>query len=95
MDGPTVKANAGRWYGDTHEPRRNRLHDMRSDNDKDKTSGRTFSGCDKASVLPDLPDLGNLIIWWWGPQGSLEPLLHASQLMRSSLTVKIKGPGWG
>lgn len=37
----------------------------------------------------------NFIIWWYGTQDSLEQILHGSELMCFTLTVKIKGPGWG
>lgn len=39
--------------------------------------------------------LWNFIIWWYGTRGSLEQLLHGSEIMCSSLTVEIEGPGWG
>lgn len=90
-----VKANAERWYGDAHKPRRNRLHNMSCDNDKAKPLKEPSMDLTRPHPARPVRLLWNFIIWWYGTRGSPKQLLHGSALMCSSLTVKIKGPGWG
>lgn len=86
-----VEANAERWYGDSHEPRRNRLHNMSCDNDKAKPLEEPSMDLTRPHPARPVRLLWNFIIWWYGTRDSPEQLLPGSELMCSSLTVKIKG----